>query len=842
MSATPQPAETPFARWLALSARADDAAWDELRDAHGSPRAVWSRFFDCFDGDASELTRRAAAIARQIHDDGVTHNVYDAKGAQTRPWSLELLPLIVEPADWARIERGIAQRAALLDAMLADLYGAQRLLHDALLPPALLFRHEGYLRPLVGVTPPAGLRLHIAAFDIARGPDGAWWVISQRTQTPSGLGYVLQNRQVISRVFPEAFRELRVQHLASSYRRVLDTVYALAAELAGSATPRVVLLTPGRYTETYFEHTYLARYLGLPLVEGGDLTVRDDRVFLKTVEGLEPVHGVLRRLDDIWCDPLELRPDSALGVPGLVQAVRAGSVVMANALGSGFLESPAVEGFLPAIARRLLGENLVLPSLPTWWCGERAAWHAVRGDVAGKVVRASFDRGQGAEVLSAAAPETQAWSARIESDPDAYTLQGRLRLAGAPMWAGGRFDRRASMLRVYAIVDVHRRWHVLPGGMTRVAADAPFRISMQRGGSSLDTWVLTEGTVDDFSMMPRRLSVDDIAARTRPVASRTGENLFWLGRYSERTAKLARLARATLGLIDADADAPEPVLAALTRLAEGAGLAPWGVPSLARSPHVFQRTIIGALGDASGATSVAFNLAAIARAADSLRERLSSEHWRLVRTMQEDFTARMQPATDDLPGLGATLAALDHLLVQLGAVTGAQSDRMTRDHGWRLLAVGRLIERLVALTRAFDALIGGDAWRSAAGVDLLLELFDSAITFRARYQRHDELLALADVLVLDSANPRAFAGVLRRLRTELSKLPGTADDTSALLDHIPRAGPGITLDDLRDIDDEGVRVRLLALAERLHAAGAGLSDAISRRYFAHADVDRLLRT
>jgi uncharacterized circularly permuted ATP-grasp superfamily protein len=273
--------------------------------------------------------------------------------------------------------------------------------------------------------------------------------------------------------------------------------------------PRVAFLTPGPYSETYFEHAYLARYLGLPLVEGADLTARGERLFLRTVEGLQPVHALLRRLDDDYCDPLELRPDSALGVPGLVQVLRAGNLVLANALGSGFLESGAVQGFLPGIAQALLGEELALPSLPTWWCGEAAAWAAVRGDLVGRVLRPAF-RGSGESARRIAAGDVQALQQRIEADPDACAVQGHLppSLAALPL-AGGALSARPALLRVYAIADASERWHVLPGGLTRVATRAPLSVSMQQGGTSLDTWVLTDGPVDTFSMLPQRLTAED---------------------------------------------------------------------------------------------------------------------------------------------------------------------------------------------------------------------------------------------------------------------------------------------------------------------------------------------
>ena len=811
--------------------------WDEMRHGDGRLRESWREFVHWMPPSAAgqslaeDMDRRVAQVARQIRRDGITHNVFGAQGMAQRPWSLELLPLIIDAADWAVIEAGVVQRAALMQAMLADAYGPQQLLHEGLFPPALLLRHPGYLRSMCGVMPAGGLRLHIVAFDLVRAPDGSWQVLNCRSQGPSGLGYVLHNRLVISRQFPDAFRELRVQHIASSYRRLLDSIEGAARQVARGAAPRVVLLTPGPYAETYFEHAYLARYLGLPLVEGGDLVVREQRLFLKTVEGLEPVHGMLRRLDDDWCDPLELRADSALGVPGLLQAVRSGNVVLANALGNGFLESPAIQGFLPGIARRLLGQELLLPALPTWWCGEAAAWHDVKPTLPGKIVRSTFPRGGRASTIERPA------EADIDDDPDAWTVTERVRFSRAPVWQQGTTMARPAMVRVYVIAEPGGTWHVLPGGMTRVAKADEASVSMQRGGSSLDTWVRTEGAVDSFSMLPTRLSVDDIAARRPPVSSRTAENLFWLGRYTERTEQMVRLARAVLLLIDTDEEAPETLREALSELAVRSGLAPWGVPTLNQAPHLFERALLGALAD-PGASSIAFNLAALERAAQALRERLATEQWGVVRSMGVHFQAlrgeMSGQAPAQVPALSRVLPALDLLGVQLAAVTGAQTDRMTRDHGWRFMTVGRLLERLIGLATQLGTFVETGALGQAAGMELALELFDSAITFRARYQRHEDLLALTDLLVLDSANPRSLAGVLRRLRTELRKLPGDDEFIAALLQRLPAEGAGLSLDDLRGADEPQLQRVLGGVCTRLHAGGAGLADELGHRFFAHA--------
>jgi uncharacterized circularly permuted ATP-grasp superfamily protein/uncharacterized alpha-E superfamily protein len=810
---------------------AEAGVYDELRLPDGRLRPAWARMADLmpppFAGHdaASSLDRRLAQVVERIRQDGVTHNVFSETGVAARPWSLELLPMLIEASDWRVIERGVQQRAAVLQALLDDVYGAQRVLHEGLLPPALVMRHPGYLRPLHGVGAPGGQRLYLVAFDLARAADGSWWVMAQRTQSPSGLGYVMHNRLIVSRQFPDAFQELGVQHLASGFKRLLDTLEARARDVARGESPRIVFLTPGLYSETYFEHAYLARYLGLPLVEGHDLTVIGDHLFLKTVDGLLPVHGVMRRVDDEFCDPLELRPDSALGIPGLLQVARAGRVVLANALGSALLESPALLGFLPGIAQRLCDHTLELPAIPTWWCGEPAAWANVQSQMDGKLLRSTFPREGRTSKVHDRLTES------IEDDPDDWTVQSFMRFSRAPTWGQGVVQSRPAVVRVYAVADLRGSWHVLPGAMTRVAAREHASLSMQRGGTSLDTWVLTEGAVDTFSMLPQRLSAAEIQQRRLAVSSRTGENLFWMGRYTERAEQLVRLVRVVLLQIDADHDVETGVTQVLSTLAVDCGLAPTGVPTLAQSRQLFQRALLAALRDAEGSFSVAFNLHALERASQALRERLSAEQWNLMRQMRDDFMAAVSTLPGVLPSVPRVMSSLDRLALQLAAATGAQTDRMTRDHGWRLLTVGRLLERLSGLSLRLERFAEARCLTLAGGVELLLDLFDSAITFRARYQRHDDLLALTELLVIDNANPRALAGVLRRLRTELRNLPGDAVWHDRLLAYLPGEGAGLSLDSLDRLSDDEVMARLTETASRLGGAAASLSEVISHRYF-----------
>ncbi len=835
-----QSAEQLLLQSLVPQASSAQPAFDELC-AGDQLRPAWRAFAQHMPqvaaGDlASDLDQRRAQVHQRITTDSVTHNVFgaDATADATRPWSLELLPLIIEAADWSTICAGVQQRCQLLEHMLVDLYGEQQLLKRGLLPPALVLRHPGWLSALMGHTPAGGMHLFVVAFDLARAPDGGWWVAAQHTQSPSGLGYVLHNRMVVSAQFPQAFQAMRVQRIASTYRAQLDTLETQAAKVAGDGPPRVVLLTPGPYSETYFEHAYLARYLGLPLVEGGDLTVREGRLFMKSVAGLEPVHGVFRRLDEEWCDPLELREDSTLGIPGLLQAARGGTVVIANALGSGFLESPALQAYLGPVARHLMGQDLLLPSPPTWWGGDAAAWHTGTEQHPWLHTYPGDDR---------PIPEGQARAAALQDDPDAWTMQAAPKLPNAPLWGDGTLWRRPAMVRVYGIADGRGGWQMLPGGMTRVAQRDHSSISMQRGGTSLDTWVLSnQPLLDNYSMMPKRLQASDLTHHQRPVSSRTGENLFWLGRYTERAEQLVRLARPLL--LERDLDMPAAVQQALSMLALRSGLAPHGTPTLEQSATLFERAVLASLADpkaAQGAASIGFNLAALSRSAQVLRDRLSREQWKLARSVGEGFSAQLVPQIGSVPSMAQAESALDLLSLQLAALTGMQTDRMLRDQGWRLLAVGRLLERLQGVTLRLEVFLKTGALGTLSGVELLAELSGSLITMRSRYQRHEDLLALADLLVLDTANPRAVAGVLRRLRTELGKLPTPSGKGQDLADLLPSQGAGLELEALLPLDDEAMAQRIQALATNLLERSFTLAERLGARYFTLAhEVDQTI--
>jgi uncharacterized circularly permuted ATP-grasp superfamily protein/uncharacterized alpha-E superfamily protein len=836
--------ESPAALAAALAPSAARGHFDELRGSASAPAAAlpagaWARFFENLGSEGfADLNHRTVNLERQVRDNGITYNVYaDANGPQ-RPWSLDLFPLIISPESWRQLEAGVLQRMKLLDRVMADVYGPQELLARNLLPPALVQGHPGYLRPMHGVKPAGGAHLHIAAFDMARDPSGAWWVVSQRTQAPSGLGYLLENRLVISRLFPEAFRDLKVQRLAATYRALVE---GLRAMCPAKSDPRIVLLTPGPYNETYFEHAYLARYLGLTLVEGSDLTVRDECLYLKTLQGLEPVHGILKRLDDEFLDPLELRSDSRLGVPGLLQAIRAGNVLVANAPGSAFLESTAMLGFLPALSRHLLGEELQLPSLATWWCGERAAMEAVLPQLATSVIKPTYGgAGAGATLgKSLSRRELDEWAGRIVREADEHTVQSYLPLSQMPTWNHGpRGDRilpRSLMLRVFAVSDGVQSWRVLPGGLTRIASATLEIASMQRGGSSADTWVLTDGEVDATSLLHFDQPAVDIAHRNRSTTSRAGENLFWLGRYTERTENTARLARLTLESLNGEDQSSQPLLAWLGEMAVANALVLPAVPPPTQARRVFERSLVAALGDTDADTSVGFNLGALRAAASAVRERLSQEQWNVIERAEQEFFRGCALCTEDGDYSSVeALRVLETLSGRTAAMTGAQTDRMTRDDGWRLLSSGRHLERLGFLASALGWAIETGALFDESGFEAVVALFDSTITFHSQYQQRHDIPALLDLLVLDRDNPRSLGWVAQTLRGRLAKLagsaPGEVPDVALTVPDPQQWSLAV----MCERDGEGRYTALLDLLQQCTDAAYELSDALGARYFTHS--------
>ncbi len=803
---------------------AEPGRYDELLDEVGELRPHWRPLIERITGvDARASSRRALDLTRRlIVENGVTYNVYaDPQGAD-RPWALDPIPLVLTSAEWRVIESGLAQRARLMNALLADLYGPQRLLAEGVVPPELVFGHPNFLWPCAGITPRRGNWLQVYAADLARSPDGRWWVMADRTQTPSGAGYALENREILEQVLPEAVAELRARRIAGFFGDLRDRLLEAADN---ASIPLAVILTPGPFNETYFEHAYLARQMGLPLVEGTDLTVRDDTVFLKTVAGLRRVHAILRRLDDDYCDPVELRSDSALGVAGLLGAVRAGRVQVANALGSGVLESAAWLGFLPRIAARLLGETLELPTLATWWCGEKPALDYVLAHLDRLVIKPAWPNQRFEPVFGrtlTGEARTQLID-RLQTRPHAYVAQEHLALSQAPVWrAYGAlgFAAKAVSIRMYASASTGG-YRVLPGGLARIATDkAVDVVSTQRGGGSKDIWVFGEPSQEEPAETAR--AAGRVAARYEEIPSRLVENLYWFGRYSVRCEDKACVLRATLA-----ARSDESVWKLAVQICREIGLIGLDVePS-------------GALRDERNPQGVVADVRRLAWCASQVRGRLSSGYWRAVsdmqRRLQEGLASREEPR-----------AVLDRLALSLAALAGFSLDDMTQDAGWRLLRIGRRLERLQFGAHFLALYVSSAPPTRQRHVEWLLEVHDSMRVYRSRYALTPQLGPALDLLVRDAEHPSALTFLSRGLARDLAALSAALGKNSSagpvedevMGEDVPALGD----DDLLMLEGEGQSAQqarqMLATRLRALAGAAGaLSDRIAMRHFAHISLD-----
>jgi len=836
------PSASPGTSWLAYALPADVDVHDELLAAPDTPRPHWARFAASLAQlGPQEMARRWEQARRLLRENGVTYNVYgDPRGAD-RPWELDPIPLLLAADEWRALEAGLAQRAQLLNLVLADLYGPQRLVNDGLLPAELVWAHPGFLRPCHGIAVPEAFWLHLLAVDLARAPDGCWWALADRTQTPSGAGYALENRIVLSRALPEPFRECRVQRLAGFFGALRETLRGLAPR--HRENPRIVLLTPGAYNETYFEHAYLARYLGYTLVEGADLTVRGQAVYLKTLGGLQPVDVVLRRLDDDFCDPLTLRSESSLGVAGLLQAVRAGNVAVANALGSGLVETAALLPFLPGLCRHLLGEELRIPSVATWWCGQRRELEHVIASLDRLVVKPAFP-GSGFEpvfgaYLSKAARE--ALIARMRQRPYAFVAQEQVALSTAPVWCGERVEPRQIVLRTY-LVARDGGYLAMPGGLTRAASSRDsLVVSMQRGGGSKDTWVLSEGPVSPLTLLRPAGVPLELSRSGAELPSRVADNLFWLGRYVERAEGTARLLRTILGRLADASGSGEPL--ELTTLAQALAVQSRVEPSFivmdasgARS--VSERSLLTFMQEPSPARTLRATIGAAQRLGAVVRDQISSDTWRVLG--QLDRALPRGHLT-----LAAALDGLNRLTLTLSAFSGLGVESMTRGQGWRFADMGRRIERAAHLTSLLRSTLVAPTAAIEPLLEALLEVGDVSITYRRRYLGSLQLAPVLDLLLLDETNPRSLAFQLAALDTHVRRLP--RDESRPVRSREERLALAmLTRVRLLDVEDlcepgrQGTRVRLDEALQGFATDLAALSDTITRSYLSHAQPSHQL--
>lgn len=761
---------------LVRSYRPTPRVYDEMLTAEGRVREHWAHAGRVIDDlGHAELLLRHQETRRLLDDDGVTYNVYGDDTSTPAPWALDPLPVLLSSQEWASIERALVQRAQLLNLILADLYGRRDLLRRGLLPAAVVFAHPGFLRQCDGVRLPGSQQLFTTAVDLARDAAGRFTVLDDHTQAPSGAGYALENRVVVSRVFSGMYRDSQVHRLAPFFRMLRTALQVIAPPAADD--PRIVVLSPGSSSETAFEHAYLASHLGYSLVEAGDLTVRDGRVWLRSLGRLEPVDVILRRTDALFCDPLELRADSVLGVPGLVEASRLGTVSVVNTLGSGVLENPGIIPFLPRLAEHLMGQELVFPSAQTWWCGDDDSRRHVLAHLDRLVVK-PIGWGLGAlslpsELGSAGRDDLRR---QIEARPEVWVGQEHVEMASAPAVGARGLEARRTVLRAFAVAR-HDSYAAMPGGLTRVSGSSNGSpITNQAGALSKDTWVLASEPEKLSGFWLRPGPPVSAIAPAGSMSSRAAENLFWIGRYAERAEALTRQLRMVHDRRNDFQHSPSPagaeclqvLLDSLTRVTSTyPGFVADGAPARLAAPDA---ELLALVVDEDRPGTLAYAVRRLLAAVHAVRDQLSVDTWMVVGSLEREILGLRSAAL----GRGTVVAhTLGQITQSLLAFSGLASECMERDPGWRFMDAGRRIERGVHLASLLRASVTVE--RGTATDSLLLEsaliATESIITYRRRYRSHAHLETILDLLVLDADNPRSLAYQVERLADDVRLLP-----------------------------------------------------------------------
>jgi len=808
------------------------SAYDELVTGQKSIRYHWQGILSVIRSLPGGLGERVESARRQLEESGATVNLLDDRGAAR--WTFDPLPLVIAPDEWAQIESGLIQRARLLDKVLADIYGPQTLLKEHLLPPMLVHANRHFHRP-ARVTDGVAPQQHLGhyAVDLVRLSNGRWHVLADHTELPAGAGYALEMRRVLARSLPEAFRSIPVRHLRPFVDRWHESLRSLAP--AAVTQPNMAVLTPGSLSATYFEHVYLSRVLGVPLVEGGDIVARDGQVSIKTLAGLRPVHVLLRRLDSAFADPLEMRADSALGVTGLVEATRSGKIALANALGSGVVETPAMMPFLERLGERLLGEKLELPSLDVWWLGEPTALSFALANLDLMIVRPCLGQDREPIVVGMLeAAERKALVERIRAQPGQFVAQYPMTPSLTPRWDGESLVPSAVVLRAFVVAD-HDTYHVLPGGLAREPdGDTALRSLSRLHGTLKDVWVLAEDAADVQLPPTRRFHQLAVERSSADLQSRVADNLFWLGRYIERLDNDARMLRTAAARVAQGAVGPRDAveLRLLGRLLDQSNLMDHSSALAPPESALFQQGLAAVAADDRGLATV---LDGIQRLTATMRDRFSVDMTVAAGPEMIEVRKRLLAARGNLDPL---LAALDEIVRFVATLSGLAQENMTRGTGWRFLDLGRRLERaLHVLTSALGPFtLSPIDWD--ASMRLALELCDSTITYRTRYLGQLQPAPVLDLVILDDANPRGLVFQLRAIKGHLDYLARASGVTVA-------APPDSLEVDLEAVvrqfggDEQAWRHEGLALAMLRDVTSDTeqhldrLSEAITRAYFSH---------
>jgi uncharacterized circularly permuted ATP-grasp superfamily protein/uncharacterized alpha-E superfamily protein len=817
-------------------------SFDELRDVTGEIRPHQRPLTSFLESkDPRELEELSRVVRQRMTQQEVTFNILGVPEGTNRPWQLDAVPLVLERAEWQTLSVGLRQRARLLDAVLRDCYGPQQLLKDGLLPAELVVGHPEFLRACHGWQPLGGQWLHLYAADVGRDPTGRFRVFSDRTQAPTGAGYALENRLVLGRTLPELFREYKVERVAGFFAKVRRAVESLAP--AGTrGQPRVVLLSAGARDESSFEHAYLARYLGYELVEGRDLSVRGGFVYLKTLSGLRKVDVVLRRIGDAWSDPLELREDSLGGVAGLTSAARAGNVGLANPLGAVIGETPAWKAYLPLLCRHLLGEDLLLESVSTLWCGDPQSLQEVLARPDDFVIKPAFGDRRGEPFFPAqlGSDARRELFDRLRLHSGDFVAERWPELSGLPVLDRGSLSTGTVAFRSFLVRD-GADYDVMPGGLARIneAPDGLF-LAIKSNAYSKDVWIpAAPGSAEPAlpAMPDQRV---ELQRGGLDLPSRLLDDIFWLGRYVERVDSTARLARAGFERIGSEAGPDAPlILSAIIDTLGRIGVVPRTATAsspaaaAAAEPPSTEALLYGLVGSRVAQEGLPSMLGRIHGLTLSVRSRLSRDAWHVLRRLTRTL-AGVDAASLTSPVVA--IEAIDQLIFGLAAVSGTTLDNMVRGHAWTFLDLGRRVERGAYMLQLLQAFLAPGATR--LHMEALLEVADSLLTYRARYLSSLQAAPVVDLLLTDTTNPRSVAFQVELAKDHLRRLPGQQGVVRGRAERRMIALESILL--TADIEQacagDGAGLRQL-LEDALNLFWQ-LSDDISATWFSHLSKER----
>lgn len=801
--------------------------FDEMLTPDGKVRPAWTEFLNTFDSLGSKAIKaRWESVRRLIRENGVTFNVHGAKDGLERMWELDPFPLILSAQDWEPIRRGLAQRARLMETILEDVYGAQRCLKEGWLPPQLVLGHPGFLRPCHGIEVPLNKRLLLYSVDLARQADGQVVALRDRSESPIGCGYALENRLALTRMMPELFQGKKVRKLAPFFRTLRESLGEVAQR--STAAPRIVLLTPGSHSPTFFEQAYLAQFLGFDLVQGDDLTVRNNRVYLKLLEGLQPVDVILKRLTDQFCDPLELRSDTVIGVPGLVQAVRSQSVMIANSLGSAWIETPALHAFIPELCRRYLGEELQIKSVKSWWCGDPDSLAYVLDNFEHMVLKPTFHPGP----RTALFPEEESREkreelrARLIYEPSAFVAQEKLELSTTPCLKESTLDPRRLILRTF-ITRVKDDYEVMPGALSVVSRRPGSMVaSLEQGAQSKDTWIVDEAEETPEVGPSKGRTVIELSRGGGDIPSRSADNLYWLGRTLERAEGLCRILRYCVSQLN-----EEPKVVAKSEVPRLLHFVNprWSARSGERSDYV--ERIIELLTVPHKHGGLRNIMDSVHRLLGLVRDRISAESWRLSNHLHN--LSQQRPKT-----LADCQTMVEDLLMAFSAFSGMVSENMTRNHSWRFMDMGRRVERAIYTVNLLKRTLCPRRQSEEYLLEAVLEVADVVRTYRWRYPAGLQAAPFLDLLLADESNPRSVACQLQRLDYHLQELPGRKKSEPSTPEELLllKMRSQIRLADIHHLTCTEVgkmRSSLTNLLRDLNKELPALSDLLVQKYLTH---------